>query len=41
MELIEDQTFEKINYTISPLLKGEYENCQFNNCDFQILIYRK
>jgi len=29
-----DQTFEKINYTVDFLPKGEYEYCTFINCDF-------
>ena len=31
---IENKTFEKINFTDKPLKKGEYENCNFNFCDF-------
>ena len=31
---IEDKSFEKINFTESPLERGEYDNCQFTNCDF-------
>ena len=34
MELTENQTFDKINFTASPLPKGEYELCVFNSCDF-------
>jgi uncharacterized protein YjbI with pentapeptide repeats len=30
----EDKTFDSINYTITPLAKGDYENCDFLNCDF-------
>lgn len=26
--------FEKIDYTVNPLIKGEYENCTFTNCNF-------
>jgi fluoroquinolone resistance protein len=33
-EYIQEKTFDKINFTISPLAKGEYENCIFRNCDF-------
>ncbi|EGV42368.2 pentapeptide repeat-containing protein [Bizionia argentinensis JUB59] len=29
-----DQTFEKQNYTQKLLPKGEYDNCQFIDCDF-------
>ncbi len=32
---IQDQTFDKINFTEKPLLKGEYENCIFTNCNFE------
>lgn len=31
---IEGKTFDRNNYTTSPLIKGEYENCAFKNCDF-------
>lgn len=31
---IEDKTFEKESYAISPFAKGEYENCRFIDCDF-------
>jgi fluoroquinolone resistance protein len=31
---IEDQDFEKIDYTTTLLRKGEYENCHFINCNF-------
>jgi len=34
MEIIEDQIFEKENYTQKPLLQAEYENCRFVDCDF-------
>ncbi|NDP20117.1 MAG: pentapeptide repeat-containing protein [Paludibacter sp.] len=30
----EEKTVEKINYTEVPLTKGEYEYCNFINCDF-------
>ncbi|TYB79635.1 pentapeptide repeat-containing protein [Bizionia myxarmorum] len=29
-----DKTFEKQNYTHQTLPKGEYDNCQFIDCDF-------
>lgn len=32
-EYIEDITFEKINFTLNPVTKGEYEQCRFINCD--------
>ncbi|MBN2596530.1 pentapeptide repeat-containing protein [Labilibaculum sp.] len=31
---IEDQVFEKKNYSLEALPKGEYENCRFVNCSF-------
>lgn len=31
---LQDKIFDKNNYTVSPLAKGEYENCTFTNCDF-------
>ena len=31
---IENKSFEKENYTISPLDKGEYDQCVFTHCDF-------
>lgn len=31
---IEDQVFEKINYTVAPLPRADYDNCTFKNCDF-------
>src|SRR4051812_17083037 len=34
MELIENKTFDKNNFTASPLTKGEYEYCVFKDCDF-------
>ena len=34
MHSTENEIFQTINYTLSPLPKGEYENCQFINCDF-------
>lgn len=30
---IEEQTFDKIDFTQDPLSKGEYENCAFLNCN--------
>lgn len=33
--LINDQTFNKLNFTENPLNKGEYENCTFINCNFE------
>ncbi|AQX00390.1 pentapeptide repeat-containing protein [Elizabethkingia anophelis] len=29
-----DKTFDKINFKETPLPKGDYEFCSFNNCDF-------
>jgi len=29
-----EKTFNKEDYTITALLKGEYENCKFHYCDF-------
>lgn len=29
----QEKTFDKINFTLEPLAKGEYENCVFSNCD--------
>jgi fluoroquinolone resistance protein len=34
VEYIEAKNFKNENYTSSPLLKGEYENCTFSNCIF-------
>lgn len=34
MEFVAEKTFEKINSTLHPFLKGEYEMCIFRNCDF-------
>ena len=31
---IEHQIFDKIDYTIIPLPKGNYEHCTFINCNF-------
>jgi len=30
----EGKLFEKLNLSLEPLGKGEYENCTFKNCDF-------
>ncbi len=30
----QDQKFERIDVTKTPLEKGEFENCTFTNCDF-------
>ena len=31
----QDQTFDKIDFSQEPLLKGEYEQCMFTNCNFE------
>ncbi len=31
---VDEQTFEKINFSETPLTVGEYDNCQFISCDF-------
>jgi uncharacterized protein YjbI with pentapeptide repeats len=31
---IVDKTYDKQNFTETPLKKGEYENCSFTGCDF-------
>ena len=31
---IQDQTFDKQDFTQNPLPHGEYDNCIFNNCNF-------
>ncbi len=31
---ITDKKFEKIDFTVKPLLKGDYEACSFINCNF-------
>jgi fluoroquinolone resistance protein len=31
---IEEKTFDKIDFTQTPLIKGEYEYCNFVKCDF-------
>jgi len=33
-DYIREKTFEKNNFTIDPLARGEYENCIFSSCDF-------
>src|ERR1035437_10906576 len=33
-EYIEEKTFNKIDFTQNPLIKGEYESCNFISCDF-------
>lgn len=33
MSYTADKTFDKDNITLTPLQKGEYENCIFNQCD--------
>ena len=32
---IQDQNFDKLDFTQEPLPKGEYENCAFTNCNFE------
>jgi fluoroquinolone resistance protein len=31
---IQDKTFDKTDFCLTPLQKGEYENCIFKNCNF-------
>lgn len=31
---IQDKTFDRTNLAEAPLIKGEYENCIFDHCDF-------
>lgn len=31
----QDHIFDKLDFTKQPLLKGEYENCTFANCNFE------
>jgi len=31
--LVEDKTYEKIDFKVTPLVKGEYVSCIFTNCD--------
>jgi fluoroquinolone resistance protein len=33
-EFIEEKTFEKEDFTLTPLAKGEYEYCNFISCNF-------
>ncbi len=33
-DYIEDKTFDKLDFTLNPLPKGEYEQCRFVDCDF-------
>lgn len=30
---VEEETFDKIDFTEKPLAKGHYENCSFSNCN--------
>src|SRR5690606_9781613 len=30
----QDETFERVDFSIHPLQKGEYEHCVFHNCNF-------
>ena len=34
IEFIDDQNFEGIDYTKSPLKRAHYESCRFSNCNF-------
>ncbi|MEO8582492.1 MAG: pentapeptide repeat-containing protein [Flavitalea sp.] len=34
-EYVFKKAFEKINYSKQHLLKGEYEQCRFDQCDFK------
>ena len=34
MDYVEDQTFRQVDYTASPLPKGNYEACEFIDCNF-------
>lgn len=34
MEYQQDKTFDKLNFSATPLTKDEYENCVFKNCEF-------
>lgn len=34
MNYIEDETFEKADFTVNGLKKGEYDNCRFVHCNF-------
>ncbi|NRH21125.1 pentapeptide repeat-containing protein [Candidatus Gracilibacteria bacterium] len=33
-EYVENQIFEKVDFSKTPLLKGDYENCTFVRCSF-------
>ena len=35
LSFIQDQIFDKVDFTHEPLSKGEYENCTFTNCNFE------
>ena len=30
----QNKTFDRIDFSQNPLIKGEYENCIFNSCNF-------
>ncbi|WP_291125797.1 pentapeptide repeat-containing protein [Flavobacterium sp. UBA6031] len=32
--MIEDKLFDRLDYTVTKLPRGEYENCRFLNCNF-------
>ena len=32
--MIEDKLFERVDYTVENLTRGEYEHCRFVNCNF-------
>jgi uncharacterized protein YjbI with pentapeptide repeats len=34
MEIIENKIFDKIDFTVQPMAKTEFEYCVFKNCDF-------
>lgn len=34
LPIIEEQTFQKVDYTTEPLPKAKYEYCSFQSCDF-------
>lgn len=34
MEYITEKKYEKLNFKIRPLIKGEFEACYFSDCDF-------
>ena len=33
--LIQDQSFNQLNFAVAPLIKAEYESCSFFNCNFE------